>query len=359
MSDNEIQADQNEVSEQSDVVGVADNKEAPKSLAGKSAGIWTVITLWVALAALSGCIFLWMQQEAVKKQWVALDTPAMAIKVEQLEKEAKKTQGLKNELKTLQQLYQQLSISFQALQKHQQIKPVEDVRLVEADALLRFAQQRYTLTHDLFATISAMQMAEALLRERSDVALVAVRKQILAEIKLLQGIQISRTDESVSFVTKLIFKADKLPLLSAHPVQFNKPDDENNSGKRKETDSIWKGLLKTMRPLVSIRRTSHKTPAMLSAEDERHVRLILKSRLEQLRLSLLQRNEAGAHVLSQQSRIWLTRYFDTRQQDTIAAIEGLDNLIKLKLDIKYPEIGLAWKQLQQFRKQQQHEKKAL
>jgi len=309
----------------------------------KAGGVWSGIALVFALSAMVGGIYLWLQQTSLQKQLTRINLQPLSTK---LQKVADENQTLHTNLETLRQQYLQLLVSFKTLQNQQQLKPRNDVILVEADALLRFAQQRYMLTHDIKTSIEAMKSAELLLRGRSDAALVAIRQQITAEIELLQAVKVTRVTVALASVTQMVMQVDKYPLRSAHPQVFG---TDKKADKTTRSVSVWEGLLKTLQPLVTVRRSNHKTRAMLGAEEERHVRLILLSRLELLRLSLLQKNEAAVHSLSEQSRVWLTSYFDGRSAEVSEALNQLEVIGQLRLSVSYPKIGMALNQLQQFR----------
>ena len=316
-----------------------------KSSKSKTGSVWSGIALVFALAAMGGGIYLWLQQTALQRQLAQINLQPVSTR---LQKVADENQTLHANLEAVRQQYLQLLVSFKTLQNQQQLKPRNDVILVEADALLRFAQQRYVLTHDVKTSIEAMKAAELLLQGRSDAALAAIRQQITAEIKLLQTIKVTQVTGALASVTLMIMQVDKYPLRSAHPQVF---DTDKKSDTTTKPVSVWEGLLKTLQPLVTIRRSNHKTLAMLNAEDESHVRLILISRLEQLRLSLLQQNEAAVHSLSEQSKAWLTSYFDGRSAEVNEALNQLEIIAQLRLSVSYPKIGMALNQLQQFRLQ--------
>ena len=107
-----------------------------------------------------------------------------------------------------------------------------------------------------------------------------------------------------------------------------------------------------LKPLFAIRRTNRVTPAMLGVEEERLVRAILKGRYEVLRQAVLLKDKELLRNTIQDIENWHRLYFDMENADAQSTVKLLEGLKSIDLNASYPQIGLALKQLSEFRKKE-------
>jgi uncharacterized protein HemX len=87
---------------------------------------------------------------------------------------------------------------------------------------------------------------------------------------------------------------------------------------------------------------------VLTQEEDRLVRLVLKSRYEYVRQALLREDDRMLSIAASSVRDWLGRYFDMQQVPLQPALKVLSDLESTSFDVEYPPIGDALKLLTQY-----------
>ncbi len=108
-------------------------------------------------------------------------------------------------------------------------------------------------------------------------------------------------------------------------------------------------MLTELKPLLVIRRTNQVTPAMLGAEEERLVRVILKGRYELARQAVLLKDDGLLKRSIQDIETWHRMYFDMKQAGARRTVKLLAALKSIELNASIPPVGLALKQLREYR----------
>ena len=307
----------------------------------------------MSIFAVAASYVLWMQQQQLHQQIDSLIDSRINKQLQQYaQQQTIEFDALKRQVQQGLQNNTQLSQSIQALQTQLQQRVDNDINLIEAESLLRLATNEYTLKHDIETSMLALQMADAQLARYSDQAIVQIRTSIEKEIKSLQSVVTTDRVALMKDVGVLIKRADTLPLISASPrvmaPVFDQPQEKNIEQDWKQT---LQGLMKKLKPLVTIRRNNQATPPMLGIEEERLVRAVLKVRYELIRQALLL---ADASLLSQsikEARAWIELYFDAQHQDAQYSMKLIEDIATAKMDVSYPPIGVALQQLKTYRTQ--------
>ena len=246
----------------------------------------------------------------------------------------------------------QLLQMLQTLQEELEEQSRSDIKLIQAESILRLAKSQYEILHDRTTTVAALEVASSLLNGYPHPQITVIQGLIESELQSVKELIVPDIGAELIKLDLMINNSDGLPLITAAPDKQSKLDTpSNNDQTNKNWNEKFKSLLKALQPLVTVRRNKGPTVAMLSVEEEKLVRVILKSRYEQIRQSMLHKNTDLLNVSTGSVRKWLVKYFDVEKPPVINALQNLTSWDDLVMDVEYPPVGYALQQMTKFRAQ--------
>lgn len=231
-----------------------------------------------------------------------------------------------------------------ALQRDLGREETDGVPLAEAELLLRFAQQRLLIAHDVQTAIALYRQADEVLRAVDDPALFAVRDIMARELAALEAVPV--VDVPGLFT--------RLGALSARVGNFNAVVDgavQDFSVQPLAADAAatgwWNSVKQTLGQYFVVTRNTADIAPQLGNGEQFLLRTLVQLHIEQARLALLnaepQLYRAALDDAANVARRWL-RGENGALDDFIAALEELrDTAIVSEL----PDVGDALTALQQ------------
>lgn len=222
--------------------------------------------------------------------------------------------------------------------------------LAEADYLIRIANRRLQISHDINGAIAALQGADQALNEIGDLSLLPVRRQItrdLAALKALRQVDI----DGISLA---------LDQMSDHVagLPFKSRDDEIKQQTESTTDAAQatnqeKGLTdKLIDTIMSIGdiKIYHHTLQPVSDEQKRfQAEYTLLSHLASARLAALRFDAKQFAYDINVAQQTLTRNYDTKDNRVAQMLKDLAGFATVELAPVLPDITASWRSLQTAR----------
>ena len=319
-----------------------------KDKSANEAGHWPLKLTGVLVFILAlVIIYLWQQQGTIKTQLKQNVSVTLEADMRSLQRQY--TQQLANTQAQLSQYRKQqqlLAGTLEATQGQLQRQSDENLDLLKAQSLLNLANDRYVLMRDIDTGILAMQQAIKQLDDLQLPAVEAIKAQILKELNILQSVKTVDMSAYLRSLSEMIGAVDDLSLMSTSRTNSAlepEPEEALSTWAAK-----WQQWQEALKPMLIIRRHAQTAQAVLTAEEDRLIRLVLKSRYEYVRQALLREDGRMLPIAVSSVRTWLERYFDMQQTSLQPVIKVLADLESTSFDVEYPPIGDALKQLTRY-----------
>jgi uroporphyrin-3 C-methyltransferase len=216
--------------------------------------------------------------------------------------------------------------------------------LAEAEFLMRSANDRLLVTHDVRAALAMLTAAQTLIDQIDDQTLVDVRGALTSEIALLRdvsGVDVRQTFERLERV------AAALAELPARGVRFT-PAELPETPVGAQAPSAWLLAWEKFLSLFEFRRQGLAAHPPLGPDEATYLRLNLGLTIQAAQLALL-RNDAAVYQQSLESvRRWIADYLDTTSQDVATVRSEIDQLLAVRLDRPLPDISGSLAALQRM-----------
>lgn len=292
-------------------------------------------------------IYLWQQQGTIKAQLKQNVSATLEADMRSMQRQY--TQQLANTQAQLSQYRKQqqlLTGTLEATQGQLQRQSDENLDLLKAQSLLNLANDRYVLMRDIDTGILAMQQAIKQLDNLQLPAVDAIKAQILKELNILQSVKTVDVSAYLRSLSEMIGAVDDLSLMTGS--RSNTVVETKTEVSPSTWSAKWQQWQEALKPMLIIRRHAQTAQAVLTPEEDRLIRLVLKSRYEYVRQALLREDGRMLPIAVGSVRSWLERYFDMQQTSLQPAIKVLADLESTSFDVEYPPIGDALKQLTRY-----------
>jgi len=251
---------------------------------------------------------------------------ALEGKVETLESGLAESQ---NQQVALEALYQQLS------------RNSDEWALAEIEQTLTIAAQQLQLAGNVRAAILALQNADARLARIDRPQLAPLRKVIERDIERLRVAPHVDVVGVAGKIDALMSAVDVLPLAMQQrpppePVVAAGAPDEPNMFVRLARE-MWQDL----RSMVRIQTVDRPEVPLLDPNQAFFLRENLKLRLLSARIALLQRDEKTYRSDLQAARLWVERFYDTRDRALAAPLASLKQLAEVEIGVDVPDINAS------------------
>ncbi len=224
----------------------------------------------------------------------------------------------------LEQLYQELSRSR------------DESLLADIEQTLTLAAQQLQLVGNVQGALIALQGADARLARNNRPQFMSLRRAIGADIERLKA-QPSLDLTGLSMrIDQIIAAVDGLPLVSDSRLPPTVAGEAAEPGGWTRVGAL---LWTEMARLVRVERSDRVLPPLLAPDQRYFLRENLKLRLLNVRVSLLQRNEATFRSDLRLASQWIETYFDGKQKPVGTAVASLRELQSVALVIAVPTLS--------------------
>ena len=208
----------------------------------------------------------------------------------------------------------------------------------EAEYYLVVANTALGLSNNWEGAITALELADAKLRELGNPSFRVVNEQILEERESLIAVQLPDKEGLSYSLARLLESVELLPIASVAPVNLG-GDQESIENITPNLERIWYSFKQAMNGMISVERTESASRRMLSNEEQALVKRQLELELELARLALF-RSQGGVFEVSlSAASALLDREFDASDQRVESALLLLQEMANLNIQPELPDIS--------------------
>ena len=221
-----------------------------------------------------------------------------------------------------------------------------DWLIADAEYLLSVANERLHLVGDVNTSREALEAADQRLRESGDAATYKVREEIAKELSLLKSITVPDVVGIYAAIQTLQDRVDKLALVLPYTGKTLAQHTDTKQPTEANTENL--GLIDSaisqLHGAVVIRHTEHEVKEILTPEEALFIREQLRVKLEMVKISLVQRNEALFQSSLADVKKWTEQNF-TKNTDDNSFLADLERLNITKISSQLPDISLSLKMI--------------
>lgn len=341
MSDEVVSGEKGDIESNGNPIAPAAGETAVKGSGSKA--MFIVFLCGLAAAILATAAFVYYRTGNLDQYTVNLNKAEKHIaasddKLEALDREYGEVKASIARLENKQEL---LHDNIDSLYQNRSNDNV-DWALAEIEHLLIIATQELSLDADVNTALAALQAADDRLKDMGDPSVLNARSQILSDINALKSVNAVDTPGMALYMADIITRVEKLPLKKSGRAD----GDQVNAGKtdgEEEQAPAWKRLLHTvwreLKGLVVISREQDASVLSLVPEQRYYLYQNLRMELDAARLSILQRDTDNLRSSLELVREWLNIYFDTGDAEISNIMVSLDQMAKITLRPKLPDIS--------------------
>jgi uncharacterized protein HemX len=226
-----------------------------------------------------------------------------------------------------------------------------DWLIADAEYLLSVANERLHLIGDVNTTREALEAADQRLRESGDAATFKVREVIAKEIADIKSVIVPDIVGIYASIQTLQDQVDKLVLFLPYTGKaLTAPvEKKQQAGNTTEDQGLLGSAMNKLEGIVTIRHTEHEVKEILTPEEAQFIQEQLRVRLEMMKISLVQQNEALFQSSLADAKKWVEQHF-TKNTDVNNFIAELDRLNSIKIRSQFPDISASLKMLRDITK---------
>jgi len=230
--------------------------------------------------------------------------------------------------------------------KRQLGKTRGDWLVADAEYLLSIANQRLHLMGDINTTKMALVAADQRLRESGDTAAFKVRQQIAKEIAWLEKVDVP---DIVGVYSSVQILKDKVKTLAVFLPYAGKPVSESKQvhdhEQTQEADhGVLNSALSLLEGYVTVKHSDQPVTEIISVQEAEFIKQQLNVKLEMIKISLVQQNDALFQVNINDATQWVKNNF-TKNKNSRDVLDELEALNKLQLRTQFPDISRSLKML--------------
>ena len=226
-----------------------------------------------------------------------------------------------------------------------------DWLIADAEYLLSVANERLHLIGDVNTTREALEAADQRLRESGDAGTFKVREEIAREIAVIKSVIVPDIVGIYASIQTLQGRVDKLVLLLPYTGKTLTPPAKVKEQTKETTEDqgLLDSAMNQLEGIVTIRHTEHEIKEILTPEQAQFIREQLRVKLEMVKISLVQHNEALFQSSLADAKKWLEQNF-TKNTDVDNFIVELDRFNTIKIHSQFPDISSSLKMLRDITK---------
>ncbi|HPF57195.1 MAG TPA: uroporphyrinogen-III C-methyltransferase [Candidatus Competibacteraceae bacterium] len=232
--------------------------------------------------------------------------------------------------------------------------------LAEVDYLLRLADTKLKLEHNVDAARLALSAAQQQLKTVDEKRLAPVQTMLSEAIATLNGVRLPDINALAHKLVEMEKQIDGLPLKldSGVPDIKNRVKPATTVTLSDDTERPWwdrtsEAIWHQFKDIVVIRHQRTEAPPLIAREDEFFLRQNLRLELESLRTALLRSNAQAFQDSYGQVRDWTENYFDTADPKVTAFLAELQALQAVQFNPYIPDLTGLRQSFQEFITQRQ------
>ncbi len=226
-----------------------------------------------------------------------------------------------------------------------------DWLVADAEYLLTVANQRLHLAGDIKTAKMALEAADQRLRESGDTAAFKVRDQIVKEIAELESVNAPDIVGIYSSVQGLKEKVKTLALFlpyAGKPLTQSK--QVHNHEKAQQADhGLLGSTLHLLEGYVTVKHSDHAVTEIITEQDAAFIKQQLNVKLEMIKISLVQQNDALFQVNIKDAIQWVKTNF-TKNKSSKSILAELQKLSVIQLRTQFPDISQSLKMIKDITK---------
>lgn len=224
----------------------------------------------------------------------------------------------------------------------------EDSVLAEVEQSFAIAAQQLQLAGNVESALIALQQADGRLAVYDRGQFAPLRRALLADIEQLKLQPVIDVSGIGVRLEQLLERADTLPLAfeSQLPQNAVAADAVVDPASERWYDQAWAqtralaiDVWHEIRGLVRVERLDENDPVLLAPAQNTFLRENLKIRLLTARLALMARDSRSYTADLEQSRSWVERFFDLRDERVQLALEELKQLEQVQVRQELPSLN--------------------
>jgi len=219
----------------------------------------------------------------------------------------------------------------------------------EIEQALLIASQQLALAGNVKGALIALQAADARLQRMDRPQLTALRKAINRDIERLKAAPHVDTVAISARLDNLVAQVEKLPLAMEVRLQPAEPTPAPKEAEGDWWTRFWRETWMELKQLVRVQQMDKHDVALLAPAQSYFLRENLKLRLIGARLALLARDSASYKADLKAARDWLTRYYDTRNNNVAYALGLLRNLHDAEVSFEMLDITASLEVMRSLR----------
>jgi uroporphyrin-3 C-methyltransferase len=254
---------------------------------------------------------------------------------------------------------------------YQEFSRTRDERgLQEVEQAVGIAGQQLQLAGNVPAALSALESADARLASLDQARLLPLRRLVAKDMDKLKSLPLADVSGMSLQIEAILGRVDSLPLAFEHkpalppvpakpvvaPKSFSKAPVRGKGatalpasapvttpasvepGIGDKLAALTAEFVDGFRSLVRIERLDTPQAELLAPAQVDYLRENIRLRLLSARLALLQRDGRLFAEDTQQARLWLERYFDTKEPTVASTVEALRQMESARLVVELPQL---------------------
>jgi len=207
--------------------------------------------------------------------------------------------------------------------------------------LLRLAQLNIAFSYDIPTTLALLNTTQQRLAKLADPITLQLRQAIADNITKLKAIPKLDLVGVLVKLNALELQVATLPLASDKRVQTNIIAKKNDAETATETGwrNYWNQSLATIEKLVIIRRQNQPIMPLISPKQQISLINNIQTKLATASWALIHRNGAVYQLSLQQTQRWINQYYAQDAQATKSVINNLQQLQKIEIKPKLPNLS--------------------
>ena len=229
-------------------------------------------------------------------------------------------------------------------------QPNLEWKLLEAEFLIRMANQKLQLEGDVNSAILLLQDADASIAESGNTSVFSVRQSIANDLSLLQGIELVDRARIFIRLSNLTNQIDQIDPLGSMRENFE--NRRNLESMPSEIEAQANGFIDSTYIFLSSvfvwRKWEEKPAAMLTPELEYTIKQSLRLMLGQTQYAMVsQDSELYRHSLSN-IRTWLQRVAVTESAVVQVMLKEINELSEIDVNPRLPNLRNSLSLISQF-----------
>ena len=208
----------------------------------------------------------------------------------------------------------------------------------QAGYYLSLANTELRLGGRVGSAITALELADDVLRELGSPEFTDVRRAIAAELQSLRGVETPDFEGFLADLAGLIARVSELPMRSAVPQNFSAPE-ESLDDLEPGLGRLWERTKGAVTSIVRVERQDEPVEVLLTDAERSIVRRQLALELQIARTALFERRQEVFRSSLVAADGILNRDFDRSAQSIIEARRLLAGMMRIEVEPELPRIG--------------------